>query len=76
MGQNLYWIPEVKPQGHYLPDALKSILRKEYDLHGAGTIFGQGEVGFFQGLKAAGVEGAEDLIAAITQHGEVRVYLD
>jgi len=74
MSANLCW-RSVSRSRNSLPDALKFILRDKYRLEGA-QIWDIGNVSYLRGLADANVEGAQELIDAITKHNEVELWLE
>lgn len=74
MSTNLYWEPVRESPGKAVGDvALKAALRNRHtypvdEVLGLGT-----EQAFLEGLAAAGVEGAQELLDAIVKYGAVRV---
>lgn len=75
MGSNLLWKPKVT-EGEPLPYKLKRVIsRKLWDTDGS---CGEGEatvdeslLPYLEGLKDAGIDGAEELIDIINTHKEV-----
>lgn len=64
MSSTLYWRPVGG--GKSLPDAIKRALKKRFDLKN--TTLQTHDLDYLNGLRDAGVEGAEELIAAIEKH--------
>lgn len=75
MSANLMWEP-AKRKAQSLPDGLKFVLRDKYGWDGNRKIYGPGQLSYLRGLADAGVEGAEELIAAIEKHEEVELWLE
>ena len=72
MSSTLYWEPANRKMKD-LPDALKYVLQKKFSGSGIDTIMCDGDVPYLNGLKDAGVKGAEELIEAIEKYHEVRI---
>lgn len=73
MSSNLYWKPVMK-ESNDLPDELKYALQKRYEGYIEGTILEYDDISYLEGLRDAGVKGAQDLIEAIKQHDLVRIW--
>lgn len=73
MSQNLYWRPVA--DASILPDALKRVLRKEWFQSGSECRVDHHDTEFLRGLRAAGVEGADELLTLIEERGEIIVEL-
>jgi hypothetical protein len=75
MTTSLYWQPAQRPAGNHLPDALKFILRKRFRGDGpcVRRTMGSADLDYLRGLADADVDGAQDLIDAIDQHGDVEL---
>lgn len=71
MSQSLYWKPVIKQRSNDLDDQLKFILR---DKNKIPADFGFADLQYLEGLRDAGIRGAEDLIEAINKHEVVRVF--
>lgn len=72
MSSTLYWEP-MQRKSQSLPDALKYVLQKK----ASGTVdavMGEHDLAYLNGLKDAGIKGAQELIEAIEKHGEVVVH--
>lgn len=72
MSATLKWKP-AKASGHNLPDALKYALQKNPSGQEA-RHFGEASIGYLEGLRDAGIDGAEALLGAIEKHGDVLVW--
>ena len=72
MSLNLYWEPADR-EANDLPDELKYVMRKRFD-GAVDTVFDEGDAHYIQGLRDAGVKGAQELLDAIAKHGSVRVF--
>ena len=73
MSSTLCWEPKHR-ETKTLPNALKYVLQKKEGLDGVINItMGESDLGYLQGLKDAGIEGAEELITAIEKHNQVLV---
>lgn len=73
MSSTLMWRPEQEYQGS-LPDQLKFVLRNRISVsYGGEMTFGDDDLAYLQGLKDAGVEGANHLIELIKTHGNITV---
>jgi hypothetical protein len=75
MSSTLMWIPVINRKGNALPDGLKQILSYKYSLSGSSMSFTHSELDYLNGLKDAGIKGADKLIEAIEQHDVVDVWL-
>lgn len=64
MSSNLVWRPEVK-KGNRLSNDLKLILRRKWHLP---YTCSESDFPYIEGLKDAGVDGAEDLLSLILIH--------
>lgn len=73
MSYNLYWKPVVSKRHPSLPDALKLVMREEYGTPLHETV-NEDDRGFFRGLAAAKVEGAEEVLDLIDKHGTVELW--
>ena len=71
MSSNLVWQP-VKANYKNLPDELKFAMRKRFDGH-VKTTMDESDAGYLQGLRDAGVKGAQELLDAIAKYGEIEV---
>ena len=71
MSSKLYWVPS-KNLGEILPDDLKCALVKRYGAP-ISTVIGMRDIQYFEGLRDAGVLGAERLMAALEKHGEIHL---
>lgn len=69
MSSNLEWLP-VDRKGKCVSDDVKFILRRRYG-HPIDLTLDSECIGYLEGLKDAGVNGAEELIKAIDKHGEI-----
>jgi hypothetical protein len=72
MSGSMYWKPRAG--GERVPQALKSALQKRYKEWPRD--FDYADQKYLEGLCDAGVEGAADLIDAITTHGTITVYIE
>lgn len=71
MSSNLYWRP-VQSAKNDLPDSLKFALRKRF--HTLERLpLSYKELGYFQGLLDAGVEGAQEIIDAIEKYEQIEL---
>jgi hypothetical protein len=71
MSAHLMWEPTDRPRKR-LPDALKYAL--ERSPAGRDTRhFGEDSLSYLEGLRDAGVEGAQELIDAIENYGDITV---
>jgi hypothetical protein len=71
MSSTLYWVPTPRDRKP-LPDRLKHALQKRYSspLH---TKITGAECDYLEGLRDAGIDGAEELLEAVLQHGEIEL---
>lgn len=70
MASNLYWRP-ICDNDEPLDKKLKWILHEEEMLNG---ILSMKDIGFFKGLRAAGIEGAQVLIDALERFGHIQLF--
>lgn len=84
MSFSIYWEPVKPVKGHELPRGLKYVIaRRLWDADGTirnQAFLNKAYVSYLQGVRDATTfaevrEGAEALISAITEHGEVRVWI-
>jgi hypothetical protein len=74
MSANLCWAP-ARRLPNYLPYELKVILQAKHGLDGR-SIYTHEQTYYLQGLADAGIDGAQELIHAIDQYGQVEVWLE
>ncbi len=70
MSSNLIWRPVAPQPNRILPDELKFMLRKRYG-NPINSALSKQDIGYLRGLKDCDVEGAQTLIDAICNHGEI-----
>lgn len=83
MTTTMYWRPAPKdvPPAHDLPDTLKRALANriwDHDgtLHGESVQIGtQTDLAYLEGLRDAGVDGAQELLTAIRKNGLVELWI-
>jgi hypothetical protein len=75
MSANLMWEP-AKREAKSLPDELKFVLRDKCGLTSERMKFGEGNIPYLEGLRDAGIKGAEELLEAIEKHGAVEGWLE
>jgi hypothetical protein len=69
MSQSLYWEPATPQTKHAVGDIQLRDLMVEF---GTGPqLIGKGELAYLAGLRDAKVDGAQELIDAINQHGAI-----
>lgn len=73
MTTHLYWRPDVEPEGHRLPDALRHIFEKQDRRQMAPCVLAEQEIPYVEGLRDAGVEGADELLVNLQAHGRLRL---
>ena len=73
MSASLYWRPQPRRKT-FLPDELRFALRSTVD--GEATTFDASDLDYLRGVRAGGVKGAAELIAAIRKHEQVDVWLE
>lgn len=73
MSMGLYWKPE-KNNDKRLPDDLKRALQKRYDTPLLDHCLDDSDLSYLEGLRDAGVKGAQELINAIEKHGRIEIY--
>jgi len=75
MSSTLMWRPPHR--GKELPDALKYALCKRWADQSIRTVFSNEDgcdMAYLQGLRDAGVDGAQELLDAVKRYGEVEVW--
>lgn len=79
----LYWrpVPKPLPEPDSLPDALRHMLSKRYKdfggwMSGESMGMGEGHIPYLEGLRDAGVNGAQELINIIGEYGVVELWVD
>lgn len=79
----MYWRPAPKtpPPGTDLPDTLKRIIADRFWDHD-GTLYAeaaqlgtQSDLAYLEGLRDAGVAGADELLEAIRKHGAIEIWI-
>lgn len=81
VSRSLYWRPVPKnPPPYDVPDDLEDVLRRRYweewpDIgpRSEPREMGENAIAWLEGLRDAGLEGATELIAAIREHGMIRL---
>lgn len=81
MSTSLYWRPVPKdPAPGDVPEDVVSALRRRYWEEWPNSAdrsepreIGQTDIAWLEGLRDAGLEGANELIAAIREHGTIRL---
>jgi hypothetical protein len=79
MSTSLYWRPVPKdPPPYEVPDDIEDALRRRYwetdgTSHSEPAELDSHDVLWLEGLRDAGLEGANELIAAIREHGTIRL---
>jgi hypothetical protein len=71
MSSTLCW-KKVNKKNESLPDELKYILEK----NGYLGIVTSKDIPYFTGLNDAGIKGADEVISAIREHEEVKLFLE
>jgi hypothetical protein len=74
MSQSLYWVPAVARKGRVLPTDLKLALQRRDD-GGPDMIVDASNRMYFEGLRDAGIQGAEEVLEALDKYGEIKLYL-
>ena len=79
MSSNLMWKPVIVHDGYCLPQKLKFVIsRKLWDTDGscgAGeVVISERDIPYLEGLRDAGIDGADVLIEAIKKHGVVSLW--
>ncbi len=72
MSSSLCWEPVKGIANRTLPTALKFALRKRFG-EPVRVVVSNSTVPYLEGLRDAGVEGAEKLIDLIEKHGEINL---
>lgn len=82
MSSSMYWRPapkEVPPPNELSYELKKAVARRWWDhdgsLNGGEIEIGRGHLNYLQVLADGGVEGADDLIKAVEEHGNVLVWI-
>jgi hypothetical protein len=78
---SLYWRPVPKdPPPYDVPEDVEGALRRRYwetwpDMgpRSEPREMGETDIAWLEGLRDAGLEGADELIAAIREHGTIRL---
>lgn len=78
MSLSLYWQPVPEPQPEDVPGDLDWLLRQRYwDAQGYPRTdpvdLDSRDIAWLEGLRDAGKDGAEELIAIIRKHGTIRL---
>jgi len=71
MSCSLYWKPIIENSFRVGDHILRNAIENRYSLP---TVIGFSAKNYLEGLRDAGVNGAEDLLEAIEKHGEIEVY--
>lgn len=78
MSRTLYWQPVLYDK-RPLPDALRLLLAERWpNLNEPMNLSGSEETAicYLEGLRDANVVGAQELLAAVREHGEVTIWLE
>ena len=80
MGTNAFWRPIATKDGKLLSTDIKWKIAKRYMNHD-GSLTGKAylsneDIGWLEGLRDAGVEDADELIAAIEKHAEIVIFIE
>ena len=73
MSSNLVWAPVRPPKTRDLPDKLKFVLRQHYEMTVVDTEVDADEIGYYEGLADAGLEGAQKVVTALKNHATLRI---
>jgi hypothetical protein len=73
MSSSLYWKPVTK-ESNSLPNELKYALQKRNEGYIEGTTLDYSDISYLEGLRDASVKGSQELIDAIEQYEEVRIW--
>lgn len=73
MGATLVWRPVVPQEGRELPYKFLAVLERREQGLSVESYWGPDDLDYLQGLKDAGIDGAEDMIAAIKKHGHIKL---
>ena len=80
MGTNAFWRPITPKDGKLLSTDIKRKIAKRYMNHDGSLIgkvnLGYDAIGWLEGLRDAGVEDADELIAAIEKHAEIEIFIE
>ncbi len=73
MGMTLVW--QIKPKSNYksLPFQLRCVLERKWSFP---VVVGYSDIAYLEGLKDAGIEGAEELMELIHQFEEIELNLE
>ena len=79
MSTNLCW-RTIDPENHWMPKELKHKISRKYwehdgSLGGEPILIDMSDYKYFEGLRDAGVDGAEDILNALEIHGEIEISL-
>ena len=67
MSSTMNWRPaDDHRDDRMIPTSLKNILKEH-----CGEILGSGDIGYLEGLRDAGVEGADELVDAVIKHDSI-----
>lgn len=80
MSKNLYWKPVLPNKKYDLPDMLRYVIAKKIwgndgTLTSEGIELDSSIVLYLEGLRDAGVAGAEELIEAINKYEKVEIWI-
>ena len=73
MSTTLKWKPVIDNDGESLSREMKSAIQKRYDYPVSKVVLGQDDIGFLEGLYAAGIQDAVSLIEAINTHYSIEL---
>lgn len=75
MSSTLYWFP-IKRTEKYFGDGVKNVLKRDrprYDQNLTGTLLTAKDIPFLEGMVAAGLEEAKEVIKAIEKYKEIQL---
>ena len=74
MSETLCWRP-MRSDRNTLPSHVARVLKNKYE--GLDNVIIQyGEIPYLEGLRDAGLDGAQELIDAVNDHGPIQLFLD
>lgn len=78
MSTHLYWQPVAPQKGKTVNDKLKYILKEAYriDNWNDPVTLNSDNQSYLLGLRDAGIEGVDALLAAIEKHGAIEIWIN
>lgn len=81
MSASMYWRPvNPKPEGEYVEDAVRyAIAKRLWDGNASDSTekheIESYDIVYLQGLRDAGVKGAQELLDAVRKHGNIEIWI-